>query len=138
MKDKKGKSFVAIMVTIALLALFLRVVSERIIKITNSQNESNARTTLKLISIALENYARDNHGIYPSSISILSQAKPDFLDRDYVGQSPIKGYSYSCPRLNESGYNCYARPLRCNLTGKITYSVTTGSLLVSEECDRKE
>jgi len=137
-KGKKGKSFVAIMVVIALLALFLRVVSEKIIKITSSQNESNAQATLKLISVALENYARDNRGIYPGSISVLVQTKPAFLDRDYVLQSPIKGYSYSCPRLNDSGYNCYARPTRCNLTGKVTFSVTTGSLLVSEECDGKE
>ena len=138
MLNKKGKNFVAIMVVIALLALFLRVISEKIIKITSSQNESSAQATLKLISVALENYARDNRGVYPSDISILVQAKPAFLDKDYIKQSPIKGYNYSCPRLNESGYNCYARPKRCNLTGKVTYSVTTGSLLVSEECDRKE
>ncbi len=137
MKDKKGKNFVAIMIIIGLLALFLRVALERIIKITNFQNESNARSTLKLISVALENYAKGNHGVYPNSISILSQSKPDFLDRDYVEESPIQGYIYSCPRLNESGYNCYARPLRCNFTGKVTYNVTTGGLLVSEECDSK-
>ena len=109
MKNKKARSFVVIMIVIALSALLLRMVADKAISLTCSQNESNAQSTLKLISTALENYAKDNRGIYPEKISILTEGMPAYLDRDYVKQSPIKGYSYSCSRLDSGGYSCTPR-----------------------------
>ncbi|MDD5197027.1 MAG: hypothetical protein PHV92_05355 [Candidatus Omnitrophica bacterium] len=138
MKNKKARSFVVIMIVIALSALFLRVVADKAIRLTCSQNESNAQSTLKLISTALENYAKDNRGVYPDKISVLTQSAPAYLDRDYVKQSPIKGYGYSCSRLDSGGYSCHALPTRCKLTGKTIFTVSTGSLLISEDCEKKE
>jgi type II secretory pathway pseudopilin PulG len=135
---EKAKSFVLIMVVIALSALLLRVVIGKIIEITNSQNEAMAQSTLKSIATALDNYARDNQGIYPKALSILSQSKPAYLDKDYAAEPSIKGYSYSCTRLDSSGYSCYAFPTKCKLTGKLAFTVTTGNLLISEDCDKKE
>ena len=66
MPDKKGKSFITIMIVIAISALLLRIAFDRIIKINIAQNESNAQGTLKLISAALENYAKGHSGAYPS------------------------------------------------------------------------
>lgn len=126
------------MIVIAMVALFLRIAIEKIIKINISQNESNSSVTLKLISTAIENYAKDNQGRFPSKFSTLSQTQPPYLEKDYIALSPVKGYNYSCPRLEESGYTCYAAPTTCKLTGNTTYSVTTGALFVSEECKRKE
>lgn len=126
------------MIIIATSALVLRIVIEQIIRITITQNESSACANLKLISAALENYAFDHRGIYPASFSNLTQSKPAYLDKDYITQSSSKGYSYSCPRLELSGYACYASPLRCKLTGKMVYTVTTGGSLISEDCSRKE
>jgi type II secretory pathway pseudopilin PulG len=137
MKNNRAKSFVTIMIVIAIVSLSLRFSIDRIIKISNSQNESNAQGTLKLISAALENYAKDNQNAYPQSLSALTEPKPPYLDKDYILQSPIKGYSYSCSRLEPSGYNCSAIPTRCKLTGKNIFTVTTGGLLVSEECEKK-
>ncbi|PIP18833.1 MAG: hypothetical protein COT38_01435 [Candidatus Omnitrophica bacterium CG08_land_8_20_14_0_20_41_16] len=137
-KNTQARSFVVIMVVIALSALLLRIAIEKIIEVTTTQNEALAQSTLKSIAVALDNYARDNQGIYPKSISILSQSKPRYLDKDYVTQSPIKGYSYSCGRLDASGYSCYAFPIKCRLTGKVAFIVTTGNLLISEDCNKKE
>ena len=109
-----------------------------IINATCAQNESNAQTTLKLISTAFENYAKDNHGAYPANISVLTRSTPPYLDKDYLKQSPIKGYHYNCNRLDAAGYSCHAFPTRCRLTGKLEFSVTTGSLLISEDCGVKE
>jgi hypothetical protein len=109
-----------------------------LIKINIAQNESYAQTTLKLISAALESYANNNRQIYPSSITSLTQPKPPYLDKDYLALSPLRGYSYSCSRLESSGYNCSAVPSRCRLTGGTLYTVTTGGLIVSEECNTKE
>ncbi len=124
------------MIIIAILALLLRFAIDRIIKSNITQNESNAQVTLKFISTALENFALDNHGIYPASPSILTKSKPPYLDKDYITLSPSKGYNFGCSRLEPSGYSCYAAPVRCRLTGIILYSVTTGGLLVSEECEK--
>lgn len=138
MRDKQARSFVMIMIVIAVSALLLRTGIEQLIKISITQNESNAAATLKLISAALENYAEDNQGIYPTNLSVLTKTSPPYLDKDYIIKSPLKGYSFSCPRLEPSGYSCSASPNRCNLTGRMVYTITTGSLFISEDCEKKE
>ena len=137
-KGNRARSFVTIMIVIAVSALLLRVAIERIIKINIAQNESYACAALKSISAALENYAKDHLGVFPANLSILSQDNPPYLDKDYISEKPIKGYEYSCARLDTLGYSCSASPLNCNLTGKMIYSVTTGGLIISEDCSKKE
>ena len=138
MKNIRAKSFVAIMMVIAVSALLLRFGIEKIIKLGITKNESDAQATLKLISTALDNYAADNHGLFPISLSVLIQTTPHYIDKDYIDESPIKGYNYSCLRLEASGYSCSANPTSCKLTGTMVYTITTGGLLVSEKCERKE
>lgn len=137
-ENKRGRSLITIMMIIAVLSLFLRFGIERVIKITIAQNESNARLALKMLSTALESYAHDHLGTFPTDLSILTQENPAYLDKDYLNQSPIKGYYYNCLRLADSGYSCSATPVRCNISGKVIYSITTGGLFVAEECSRKE
>ena len=138
MKNIKGRSFVAIMIIVAVTSLLLRFGIEQIIKINIIQNESVAQTTVKLISTALENYAKDNRGSYPLSLSLLARSAPAYLDQDYISKSPIRGYEYSCLRLEPSGYACSAAPIKCDLSGKAIYTITTGGSLVLEECSKKE
>lgn len=126
------------MIVIATCALLLRIVIDRVIKINIAQNESTAQGTLKLISTALENYSNDNRGVYPDNLSVLTEPSPPYLDKDYITQSPFKGYNYSCLRMEASGYSCSAQPTRCRLTGNLVYNITTGGILVSEECSKKE
>lgn len=135
---RSAKSFVTIMIAIAFSALFLRIGIEALIRINGAQNEYDAQGTLKLIAAALENYASDNHDQYPSRFSVLTQSRPAYLDKDYVFQSPIKGYNYGCLRLEPAGYSCYARPTRCGLTGKTVYTISTGSSLEQEDCVKGE
>jgi competence protein ComGC len=138
MQNRTARSFVLIMVVIAFTALFLRFVIERIIKMSIIQNESSAAATLKLISTSLENYAKDKKGIFPDNISSLVEAKPAYLEKDYTDGSAVRGYLYECPRLEPAGYSCSAVPARCNLTGKMSYTIATGGLIVSEACNKKE
>lgn len=138
MKSMKGRSFVAIMIIVAVTSLLLRFGIEQIIKINILQNESVAQATLKLISTALENFAKDNRSSYPLSLSLLARSAPAYLDQDYISKSPIRGYEYSCLRLEPSGYACSAAPIKCNLSGKAIYTITTGGSLVLEECSKKE
>jgi len=134
----RGRNFIALIIIIAVVSLLLRIAIARIIKFNISQNESVALLNLKLISTALENYAKNNQGAFPGSFSALIGTNPPYLDKDYIAESPIKGYNYSCSRLDFSGYSCSAVPLQCNITGKVIYTVTTGVLLVSENCSKKD
>lgn len=138
MRDIRGRSFVAIMIIIAVSSLILRVAVEQVIKINITQNESDASGNLKLISTALENYAQDHLGVFPLDISVLTQTHPAYLDKDYIASSPVKGYNYSCVRLEPSGYSCSANPTRCGLTGNTIYTISSGGLLISEECSKRE
>ncbi len=138
MKNNKAKSFLTIVVVIAVTALLLRVVIEQIIKLNIEQNDSNAQTTLKQISTALENYAKNNNNSFPEDFVVLTQGVSRYLDTDYIEHSPVKGYNYSCSKLEPSGYNCSAVPVKCGLTGKMFYTVTTGGLFVLEKCEKKE
>jgi len=129
---------VAIMIIVAVTSLLLRFSIEQIIKINIIQNESVAQATLKLISTALENYAKDNRGSFPLSLSLLARSDPAYLDQDYISKSPIRGYEYNCSRLEPSGYACSAAPVKCNLSGKAIYTITTGGSLTLEGCSKKE
>lgn len=126
------------MIITAVFALILRATVQQLIKKNIAQNETNALSTLKLISAALENYAKDNQGVFPAELSILTQTSPVYLNKDYIKESPAKGYSYSCSRLDNSGYNCSAAPVKCKATGKIVYNISTGGLFVSENCKKEE
>ena len=126
------------MVIIAISAVLLRVITVKVIERNTAQNKSSALGTIKLIATALENYAKDSKGLYPLSFQALTETKPPYLDKDYITQSPVKGYTYNCSRLESSGYNCSATPTICKVTGITSFNITTGALLVSEECDKKE
>lgn len=138
MKERKRRSFVTVMVIIAVSAVSLRLISIGIVKFTITQNESRASASLKLISAALEKYSQNNKGVYPENIIALTQGSPSYLDSDYTSFSPVWGYDFGCPRLEASGYSCYATPASCNLTGDMVFTVTTGGLLVSEDCKEEE
>ena len=138
MLRKQGRSFVAIMILIAISALTIRIAIERIIEFSIMQNESSASRTLKLISVGLENFARENKGAYPVNFTLLTQSEPAYLDTNYIAISPYKGYIYNCPKLEQAGYICTAVPVNCRLTGKTEYTISTGSLFFSEDCAKKE
>lgn len=137
MPAEKALSFVTLMVIIAVSVFFLRIALGQMIKINIAQNEAEAMRTLKLISAALENYAKDYLGVYPKNITLLLETQPPYLDKNYVRESSLKGYRFSCPILEESGYSCSAQPVECGLTGRTTYTIATGGSLVSEGCRQK-
>lgn len=136
--NTRGKSFLVLMIVIAFTALFLRFAGNQIITLTISQNESNAAGTIKMIGTALENYAVNNNNVFPGSIKALTETDPPYLKSDYVSESPLRGYNYTCSRLEPTGFNCSAVPLKCNLTGKKVFVVSTGNIFVSEDCFKKE
>lgn len=136
-KNQKARSFVTIMIVIALSALLLRLGLHKLIIFNIEQNQLIAQGNLKLLSAALENFARSNKGEYPSQVSQLTKSDPAYLERNYIMDSPIKGYEYDCQRVDPKGYNCQALPVNCKLTGRNIYTVSTGGLIITENCDKE-
>lgn len=138
MGNKKARSFVVIMIVISLAALILRIAIVQFINFSIIQNEANAQETLKLISTAIENYAKDHLGVFPTGLEALIQAKPAYIEKEYIDLSSTKGYNFNCMSLESSGYTCSATPTRCNLSGRKSYIITTGQVIATEECGKKE
>ncbi|MDD5465432.1 MAG: hypothetical protein PHP73_03710 [Candidatus Omnitrophica bacterium] len=137
MFNRKARSFVTIMIVAALSALLLRLAVQKIIIYNIGHNQLLAQVNLKLLSTALENYAKNNKSAYPTSIDQFTKSEPAYLERNYLDSSSIRGYEYDCQRLDASGYNCSAAPVDCKLTGKMVYSVSTGGLILAESCDKR-
>lgn len=137
MFNRQARSFVTIMIVVALSALLLRLAVQKVIIYNIEHNQLLAQVNLKLLSTALENYAKNNKNTYPSSIDQLTKSKLVYLERNYLAVSSIRGYEYDCQRLDAVGYSCSATPVDCKLTGKMVYSVSTGGLILAESCDKK-
>lgn len=137
MFNSRARSFVTIMVVVALSALLLRLGLHQVIVYRIQQNQLLAQVNLKLFSTAMENYAKDNKNVYPESVDLLTKHNPVYLERDYLATTSVHGYEYDCQRLDATGYNCTASPVNCKLTGKMVYSVSTGGLIMAQSCDEK-
>jgi type II secretory pathway pseudopilin PulG len=137
MTNNKARSFVTIMIVVGLSTLLLRTVIQKFIVYNIERNQSLALVNLKLFYTALENYAKGNKGAYPDNINQLTKGNPVYLERDYLAVDSLRGYEYDCQRLDSTGYNCSATPTSCNLTGNKVYTMSTGGLIISEDCDKK-
>jgi hypothetical protein len=134
MGSRKARSFVVIMIVISLTALILRIAIVQFANFTIIQNEASALETLKLLTTAIENYAKDHLGVFPTSLEALVQSSPAYIEKEYISLSYEKGYNFNCLRLESSGYTCSASPSRCKISGKRTFTMTTGQVLSDEEC----
>jgi hypothetical protein len=82
--SRKGMTFVTLMLMMAVAALFLRFAIEQLIWWNLAQDEANAKETLRMISTAVENYAKDHMGAYPVNLSALYESKPVYIEKAYV------------------------------------------------------
>jgi len=135
--DNRARSFVTIMIIIAISALILRFGIVKIIKINIEQNESNAQTTLKTISTAFETYAAANNGHYPTDVVLqLIRATPPYLKEDYFTKCTISsscsGYVYNAGTRAVTGYAITARPTNCTMSGTKSFTVSTGGVLTTD------
>ncbi|MCX5699895.1 MAG: hypothetical protein NTX01_09435 [Candidatus Omnitrophica bacterium] len=138
MFNRRAKSFVTIMVVVAISALLLRLGLHRIIIYRIQQNQLLAQVNLKLFSTAMENYAKDNKNTYPANVDLLTKANPVYLEKDYLAAPAVGGYEYDCQRLDAAGYSCTASPVNCQFSGKMVYAVSTGGLIMAENCDKSK
>lgn len=138
MLNRKARSFVVIMIVVALVALFLRIAIVQYVNFRIAQNEASAEQILKLLSTAIENYAKDHLGVFPTSLEALTQTSPAYIEKEYISPAYQKGYNFNCLRLETSGYTCSASPASCNSSGRKNFIITTGQVITAEECGKKE
>lgn len=139
MYDHKARSFLTVIIIIAFIALFLRFSIVEVIRWRIAQNEAAAQESLKLVATALELYAKDHMGQYPQHLNLLFQAKPAYINPEYIAESSKrKGYVFSCSRLEQASFSCSERPASCGLTGNKIFTATTGGSMIIEECVKDE
>lgn len=114
------------------IALLAAIAIPNLLRARLNANESQAQATLKTISTAIESYAIVNNGVYPDSLSALVKAKPSYLQEDYT-LSARAGYTYRF-EPSPSGYKVMAKPIDCDITGTKIYTVETGGILSSQDC----
>jgi len=134
---EKGLSLVEVMIVVAIIALLGIITIPNLLKLKINRNESGAKETLRIISVACESYAKAHNDNYPDSIGNLTTVNPPYLkDSDIL--EARGGYNYNCVFSN--GYSCVAIPEICIKTGQTTgtgtrkFTVTTGRLITESPC----
>ncbi len=130
----RGITFIGLVMGVSIITLLAVVGIPRLLRSKMASNESSARAALRTISTALEAYASEHNRGYPVDISELTNSEPPYLNKDYIADSPLQGYSYSCESLDINGYSCSAEPVICGRTGSKRYTITTSGVLTEAEC----
>ncbi len=132
----RGVTIAAAMIIVSIITLLAIIVIPRFLSSRMGANESAARAGLKTIAAALENFAEETKQGYPTDISVLITADPPYLNKNYIADSPVQGYNYTCESLGVSGYSCSAEPQHCARTGSKIYEITTGGVFTETECSQ--
>lgn len=126
---KKGFALIEWTIVIAFIALLGLIGIPKLIAANVANNEAAAQKTLKIISIACENYGKANKGIYPRDLWALTQGSTKYLSVDYT--APVRsGYAYSYSSM-DTGYTASARPVSPGVSGIRSYTITTGGVLTN-------
>ena len=94
-----------------------------------ANNDNFAKATLRSVSSAVEGFASDHGGKYPTDMKQLTEGKSPYLTSDFCDQSQ-GGFKYTC-QLDEKGYIFKATPERLGETGSKIFVITTGGVLNS-------
>ena len=122
----RGFTLVEVLVVLAIIASLAAVAIPGLLRVRLTANETTARAALKTFSTAAELYAAANAGLYPTSENALTTPPLPYLNESYCEQA-MRGYSYKCSALNNTGYTVIALPLSSG--GNTTYTMTTGGVL---------
>ncbi len=115
-----------------IIALLAAIAIPNLLRARLIANESTALATVKVISVAIENYTAVNNGQYPSNEYDLKYGKPSYLDKIYSNKI-IQGYGYSL-NLYPSGYKITATPSECGITGTKNFTIEAKGKISENSC----
>lgn len=132
--NQSARGFLPAVISIAIIVIILKIGIAQFVRVSMVQNEARAQEMLRLLSVAFENYARDHLGTYAQQIANLTASEPAYLGNDVLSRPSQDGYVFSCERMEPLGYQCSAVPVNCAVTGRHTYSISTGGSFQSRRC----
>jgi len=112
MRKERGFTLIELMVVIVIIAILAAVALPNFMGATERARESAVRSAVKTIQTALEMYATDNNGYYPTLIYSLTQG--NYLPGGKFPNNPATNAPYNFASGNESSESAY----------KIVYSVS--------------
>lgn len=125
-KKRGGFTLVEILVVVGILALLAAIAIPNLLRGRLASNDAMAKSTLKTIASALENYMIVS-GTYPTSTDSLIGVTPPYLNKNYfVGTHAGFGYSSS---ISDYAYTVTATPAEVGTTGTKAFLISTGSVL---------
>jgi len=131
MKNKKGFTIMEIMVVVFIITALAAIAVPNLLNARKNANETNAKSLLKTIATACENYANDHNGDYPAVMTDLTSPTPPYLNVDYLGDS--QGYTFAWPTQGVvTTYTFTAVPVS-GATGSRSFSVCEGAVFTEAE-----
>lgn len=130
-QSKKWLWVLVIVVGLPLLVLSVVIVGPALEYAAHIQKEDRAKSVLRYISKAAENYSKVN-GRYPESAADLLHSHPPYLTQNFCGQKD-KGYYFTCQFSNQS-YVVKAESLDLN---EGSLMIQTGGILVQTDVERE-
>lgn len=113
MRKERGFTLIELMVVIVIIAILAAVALPNFMGATERARESAVRSAVKTIQTALEMYATDNNGYYPTNIYSLTQG--NYLPGGKFPNNPATNEPYNFTSSNISSESAY----------KIVYSVSS-------------
>lgn len=118
-------------VLIPIIALLAAIAIPNLLRARLNANEAKAESTVKSITMAIENHAFSHEGRYPSDESEIMGSTSSYTDR--YDNSTALGYRYSLD-LSPEGYRVTATPVTCGATGTRIFTGETSGQFSEQEC----
>ena len=131
--NRRSFTLVEIMIVVGIVALIAAISIPNILAAKRIANETAAKATVRSLSTAAELFSTSHSGAYPATVAeltdFIASASDYCSDVVVTAVTSVQGYNYGC-ELTIGGYTFAATPVVLGTTGSVTYTATTGGILI--------